>query len=604
MIKRMNKLTALMVAATAVASIVPAVSASAATKLQVQEGNIEAAVAFGDGKYVYEGYMTEDDASGMYFNNGTKDAYLENDEDYDFGAKYGTKYLTVNDGEDYLLDLSTGKILDDESVEDLRENVELRLKTTLKKADRYATNDTNKIEFGNGDKITQILDGQFGDVWYSYSVANDDSSDESTVGAMTYGFVNESGKYIDASILANMTVATTDSAVRVTEFGKEKNDVKVQLASAPEVIAQDSNYLYAITTVNVKVSGTDDGTRTYIQKISKAQGDTKDGAYMPKSVDSYEINADFKIDNDSDDTAKAKELLLGEVEEGNKHISTQVIKDTIYVTTLEGDKVVVNTVKLKKEKVTTSKSGDKKLDVYVAIKDQDDDQKLDSKNEKSISIDANGNTWAVNKGTIYKFNGTEFVEVYTCDRTIDTLDVYDENNLIAWNEENEIFATVQTKDEEGTDEGDKEETKAGWVTNADGTWSYNKADGTKTTGWLLDGSTWYYFNTNGVMQTGWVNVNGTWYYLNPVSNGYKGAMQTGWLNDNGTWYYLQSNGAMKTGWLNDNGTWYYLNSNGSMKTGWLLDTDGNWYYLQSNGAMAKNTTVDGYKLGSNGAWIR
>ena len=61
---------------------------------------------------------------------------------------------------------------------------------------------------------------------------------------------------------------------------------------------------------------------------------------------------------------------------------------------------------------------------------------------------------------------------------------------------------------------------------------------------------------------------------------------------------------MKTGWLNDNGTWYYLNSNGSMKTGWLLDTDGNWYYLQSNGAMAKNTTVDGYKLGSNGAWIR
>ncbi|CAI3192164.1 hypothetical protein CNEO2_1030010 [Clostridium neonatale] len=60
-------------------------------------------------------------------------------------------------------------------------------------------------------------------------------------------------------------------------------------------------------------------------------------------------------------------------------------------------------------------------------------------------------------------------------------------------------------------------------------------------------------------------------------------MKTGWLNDNGTWYYLQSNGAMKTGWLNDNGT---------------------WYYLQSNGAMAKNTTIDGYRLGSNGAWIR
>ena len=37
MIKRMNKLTALMVAATAVASIVPAVSASAASMFTVME---------------------------------------------------------------------------------------------------------------------------------------------------------------------------------------------------------------------------------------------------------------------------------------------------------------------------------------------------------------------------------------------------------------------------------------------------------------------------------------------------------------------------------------------------------------------------------------
>ncbi|BBK78155.1 MULTISPECIES: N-acetylmuramoyl-L-alanine amidase family protein [Clostridium] len=593
MIKRMNKLTALMVAATAVASIVPAVSASAAAKLEVQEGNIDAAVAYGDGKYVYDGYLTDDDESGLYFNNGTKDSFLENDEDYEFGSeKYGTKYTIVeNDGEDYLLDLSSGKVLDDESIEDLRNNVELKLRTTLKKADdRYATVN-NKIVFENNDEIAQVLGNQFGDVWYSYGVKSADSD------KTLYGFANESGKYIDASALANMTVSTTDSAVRVTEFDKEKNDAMVSLAEAPKVIAQDSSYLYAITKVNVTIAGEADGTRTYIQKISKAQGDTKDGAYMPKSVDSYEISSNFYIDKDNDDTAKAEELLLDE------NNMVRVIKDTIYVTTVSEDgKVYVNTIKLKKEKVTKN-DGTKKLDVYVAVKDQDDDEKIEG-GANAVSIDAEGNTWAVNKGKIYKFNGTEFVEVYTCDRTIDHLDVYDENNLIAWNKENEVFATVQTKDGNGTDEGDKEETKAGWVTNADGTWSYNKADGTKTTGWLLDGSTWYYFNANGVMQTGWVNVNGTWYYLNPVSNGYKGAMQTGWLNDNGTWYYLQSNGAMKTGWLNDNGTWYYLNSNGSMKTGWLLDTDGNWYYLQSNGAMAKNTTVDGYKLGSNGAWIR
>ena len=40
---------------------------------------------------------------------------------------------------------------------------------------------------------------------------------------------------------------------------------------------------------------------------------------------------------------------------------------------------------------------------------------------------------------------------------------------------------------------------------------------------------------------------------------------------------------MKTGWLNDNGTWYYLNADGS---------------------MAANTYVDGYYVGSNGAWVK
>ena len=61
---------------------------------------------------------------------------------------------------------------------------------------------------------------------------------------------------------------------------------------------------------------------------------------------------------------------------------------------------------------------------------------------------------------------------------------------------------------------------------------------------------------------------------------------------------------MQTGWLLDGSTWYYLQSNGAMKTGWFQDTDGRWYYLNANGSMAVNTSVDGYKLGANGAWIR
>ena len=40
-----------------------------------------------------------------------------------------------------------------------------------------------------------------------------------------------------------------------------------------------------------------------------------------------------------------------------------------------------------------------------------------------------------------------------------------------------------------------------------------------------------------------------------------------------------------------------------MKTGWV-QLSGNWYYLYSDGSMACNTTIDNYKLGSDGAWIK
>ncbi|NFS93867.1 hypothetical protein FDF05_13055, partial [Clostridium botulinum] len=40
-----------------------------------------------------------------------------------------------------------------------------------------------------------------------------------------------------------------------------------------------------------------------------------------------------------------------------------------------------------------------------------------------------------------------------------------------------------------------------------------------------------------------------------------------------------------------------------MQTGWLND-NGTWYYLDGSGKMLSNTTVNGYVLGANGAWIR
>ncbi|HGI6104246.1 TPA: choline-binding protein D, partial [Streptococcus pneumoniae] len=49
----------------------------------------------------------------------------------------------------------------------------------------------------------------------------------------------------------------------------------------------------------------------------------------------------------------------------------------------------------------------------------------------------------------------------------------------------------------------------------------------------------------------------------------------------------------------ENGSWYYLGSSGAMKTGWY-QVSGKWYYSYSSGALAVNTTVDGYRVNSDG----
>jgi len=99
----------------------------------------------------------------------------------------------------------------------------------------------------------------------------------------------------------------------------------------------------------------------------------------------------------------------------------------------------------------------------------------------------------------------------------------------------------------------------------------------------------------------WINVNGKWQYNDATGN----PLKSTWYFDKnyGKNYYFKEDGTMATEWITYNGSWYYLDNSGAMKTGWICDTNGNWYYLYSSGAMAANTTIDGYKIGSNGAWI-
>ena len=98
--------------------------------------------------------------------------------------------------------------------------------------------------------------------------------------------------------------------------------------------------------------------------------------------------------------------------------------------------------------------------------------------------------------------------------------------------------------------------------------------------------------------TGWLTESRNWIYMRE-----NGSKATGWLKDGNAWYYLSANGVMVTGWVQTGGHWYYLASSGAMQTGWIKDNSGSWYYLDDSGAMLANTSISGYRLGSDGRML-
>ena len=603
MLRKSTKIAALLVAAASITSIMPA---SAAERLGTKDGTITRGFAYADGKYVYDGYRTDDDDAAIYFNDGNKDQQIEDYDDYDIEDEspifYGTKYVQVEDsGDYYLLDLSTGKIDDDESVQDKFDNSKSKLYTNLKKADRYSVSKDKRDKDDAIVSFKQILEGKRGDVWYQYTALGDTTTsaavDVTTDAAATYdegvirtGFTNDSGKYIDithdANIYALVKSSTTSDklkTVKLSEYDKDNGGVTAKFLGT-EAITQDNDYIYAITTVELTyekgyapndaiVANGNKSVQKFLQKIAKAQGDKEDGGYLPKSTTSYQLDA--KALYDDGDVEEASKVILNDSSLDHKIVNYEVKNSTLYATGVKSGNVKVWAIKLKKGKIDT-KQGTKDVDTYVAIKDDDFDQDVVGSDladsEKAYSIDKDGNTWVLDKGKVYKSNGSDFKEMYTCDRALDRLDVYDENNLMIWEADGDVYTNVaegkkQTDEDAGVTDEDKNPTTptVGWNQNANGTWSFYDATGAQMkASWVNLGGTWYYLKADGVMATGWLLEGGNWYFLNPVSNGYLGAM----------------------------------------KTGWIQDYDGRWYFLKSNGAMAANEYIDGYYLGSNGAWVR
>lgn len=603
MFKRANKITSLLVAAASIMSLVPAY-ASDVKKIDSEDGVIYGAVAYKDGAALIDGEI--DDNDGAYYYSDGK--YTELD-DVDSGSDYeayGTKYANVDDG-DYFVDLENGTVTDDDLDEDDEDDAASQLRKEIKDSDRYA--DSTNVDGYAGDTdiadLTLLPGNKFADSWYSAKyildvsgttdVADGTYATTTAAGAalsVTSGtgtdyytniFTDSKGNYIDADYnLGKIKVETTSGSATIEnsidlEDLNGTKDAGAKITDS-KVLGQDKDYIYRYAKITVTLTGGknygkvtinnkdfavtasgNDGTVVLpvIQKISKAQDsdDIDDGKYA-KTVYNYVIS-------DDDENSSTDVMDAGAASSGDAKNYYDLAIDTDTKATVIGGKLVLY-------KVTNSDSDENVVVQAATLKTKngyyytdleekttvDADYSNDTENT-AFDTDVDGNIFVLEDGYVKKFDGTDdWDKVYKVDGSMDALSVYDKDNMVTWSQDDEVYSLIGSK--AAADDTTTPVTATGWVQAADGTWSYVNTDGTKA---------------------------------------------TGWLNDKGTWYYLKSDGVMATGWLNDNGTWYYLNASGAMQTGWLND-NGTWYYLSTSGAMLSNTTVDGYVLGSSGAWIK
>ncbi len=567
-----------------IASVFLAIPAEAESykRIQDNEGIVYDGLAYKDGIFYIDGEVNQLGEGNFHLSDG-KYIKLKKINSGDNFNLYGEKYLEIENG-DYYVDLNTGKIIDDNIEEDEKDDTLTNLRKEIRKDNdgRYSEDE----DVRNND-IYIIENNKFLESWY-YTYLKDTNSKEVMV------FTDKEGNYIDAdynigkvSLYSKKLINKNNGRVSFENTKDEKEDLKVNIYNE-KVLCQDKNYIYRLAYLsiiyndnNVISNVTTDSSITFggyknnnkvntvkienageelyaipvIQKISKEQAeDDIDGAKYPKSVEIYFLTGDEGGNLETD-----------------KLLENYTVNDGKIITYgFENDKLKAYSISLR------SKNG-----YYYT--DFSDGADIDSDDVKDMDVSTDGELWILESGFIKKFNNDDdFEKVYKVDGSMNELSVYDKENILVWNEDNEIYSII-TKDILNKSEEIKEENKVtdNWIQNDDGTWNYLNDDGTKKVGWVqsLSSKLWYYMNADGVM----------------VSNC--------WIKDNDKWYHFNENGAMQTGWNYIDNNWYCLEQSGAMKTGWINDK-GTWYYCSESGAMLHNTFVNGYYLGDNGAWTR
>lgn len=567
MLKRITKVTSLLVTAAAVISMIPAMAADV-KKYDTEEGTIYGAKSLGRGSYIIDGEINGKDDAVYYLADGKYTQLEDAGAGDEIGDIYKDKYLDFNNG-DYYIDITTGKKIDDKVLDDINSDVADALRKKIKK-----DNDGRFLESsyeGNHIQPDKIKGNDKTDIWGATGKWREFQYDLKT----KYQFqgklkdiiyTDESGNYVDAdynvgnvgvyfTTAAGVTIKNTKDTYDVTVGGVDytlkaqiindatrdedadyitrsaKLTIWKKLKTDPDVDASYANVTDQVffgskaKHYKAPVINSSDNSVTVLQRISKAQasGDV-DGIKYAKNVGTYFVTDDkgnqahiFGLFDFSKLPSPGNipfGLITGSPDGIASHCFDSVEK-----------KYYAQTINFKAENGY----------YYTDVSDYDD-----------TGADAwgigGGNLYSVGSGYVKKWNNkdSKFDKLYKVDGSFDKFSVAYDASVVAWNENDKVYSLIFNKPSENTDTT-KTTTPAvvatGWVKAADGTWNYVKTDGTKATGWLQDGSIWYYLNTAGVMQTGWINDNGTWYYCNV------------------------------------------------------------------SGAMLANTTVDGYVLGANGAWI-
>ena len=562
MLKRITKLTGLLVFIATVTSTIPA-KADDVQKIEAQDGTIYSALAKGTGIYI-DGEINDNDEAQYWISADGKYNVLD---DLDGGDAAQdlllNKYLEID--EDTMVDITTNEVIDDNTRADLQDDVA----TTIRKEIR----DDNDDRFSDSDELkdsTAFLAAGSGLSIYKYTLETPGVG--KTQDAI---YVDYAGNYVDADYnLGSVKVTTTGGSItfKNTEDTYEVDEDGTTYEYKAEItdskyITDVSDYIYRWANLSIyrKEKGEDDsnyenvtdsvgfGSKSYndfvsdgatsvtvLQKFSKtAASDDIDGIKYSKDSDIYYIadedgESEVVLGKSAQESASE---LNEDYDSGNdkaKIIGNAQGFTSVYLN-YTNSKIYAQNLQLK------SKNGFN----YIDLGDYDS---TDTDVRNALKTPG-GILWVLDSGYIKKWDGDEnFTKVYKVDGSMNNIALSSKDNIIVWNEDDGVYSVIHN------------------IAPA--------VDAATTTNTTVSAD-----NSNTATATGWV------------------------LNKDNTWNYVLEDGTKKTGWHNDNGTWYYLSATGALQTGWVQD-NGNWYYLNSSGAMQYNTTVDGYALGADGAWVK